>query len=80
MPRGPRGQKRRASDRLWSMDVVVALIDAAECKPKKRGPYKRASRLKSKLSHYPRRGRYGQAPWNKQNLTPGKSSTLGRLG
>ena len=28
------------SDRLWSMDDVVALIDAAEPTPKKRGPYK----------------------------------------
>jgi hypothetical protein len=28
------------SDRLWSMEDVVALIDAREPEPKKRGPYK----------------------------------------
>ena len=28
------------SDRLWSMEDVVALTDAAEGEPKKRGPYK----------------------------------------
>jgi IS1 family transposase len=28
------------SDRLWSVEDIVALIDAAEAEPKKRGPYK----------------------------------------
>ena len=28
------------SDRLWSMDDIVALIDVADGEPKKRGPYK----------------------------------------
>jgi hypothetical protein len=28
------------SDRLWSMEDIVALIDAAQPEPKKRGPYK----------------------------------------
>jgi hypothetical protein len=28
------------SDRLWSVEDIVALIDAAETEPKKRGPYK----------------------------------------
>jgi hypothetical protein len=28
------------SDRLWSMNDIVALIDAAEGEPKKRGTYK----------------------------------------
>ncbi len=28
------------SDRLWSMDDIVALMDADENEPKKRGPYK----------------------------------------
>lgn len=29
------------SDRLWSMEDVAALVDAAAPKPGKRGPYKR---------------------------------------
>src|SRR5205085_4594716 len=32
------------SDRLWSMEDIVALIDAAEGEPKKRGSYKPVSR------------------------------------
>jgi hypothetical protein len=28
------------SDRLWSMEDIVAMIDAAEGEPKKRGSYK----------------------------------------
>lgn len=31
------------SDRLWSMEDIVTLIDARESEPKKRGPYKRAA-------------------------------------
>jgi hypothetical protein len=30
----------KVSDRLWSIDDIVAPIDAAGSEPKKRGPYK----------------------------------------
>jgi len=29
------------SDRLWEMADIVTLVEAAEPKPKKRGPYKK---------------------------------------
>jgi len=29
------------SDRLWEMSDIVALVEAAEPKPGKRGPYKK---------------------------------------
>lgn len=29
------------TDRLWSMEDIVALIDVREAKPAKRGPYKK---------------------------------------
>jgi len=29
------------SDRLWSVEDIIALIDAGEGAPKKRGPYKK---------------------------------------
>jgi hypothetical protein len=31
----------RVSDKLWSMEDIVALIDAREPAPAKRGPYKK---------------------------------------
>jgi len=40
------------SDKLWSMDDVVALIEAREVPPKKRGPYrKRAPKIESAISN-----------------------------
>jgi hypothetical protein len=48
-------QRWKVSDRLWSMEDVVALIDAAEGEPKKRGPYKpRHPAEIFKVSHYRR--------------------------
>jgi hypothetical protein len=47
MPRGPRGEKRAPAiaagitDKLWSVEDIVALVDASEPKPGKRGPYKK---------------------------------------
>ncbi len=38
MPEGPQGQKRPAD--TVANDDIVALIDAAEAEPRKRGPYK----------------------------------------
>lgn len=31
------------TDRLWEMADLVAIVDAAEAAPKKRGPYKKSS-------------------------------------
>jgi len=40
------------SDKLWSMDDVVALMEAREAAPKKRGPYKkRAPKVESAISN-----------------------------
>ena len=56
MPRGPRGEKRPADvigaavmvakiatarTKLWSVEDIVALVEASETKPGKRGPYKK---------------------------------------
>jgi IS1 family transposase len=42
------------SNRLWSMDDIVALVDAREALPKKRGPYKPRQKgdLNFKTEHY----------------------------
>jgi hypothetical protein len=34
----------KVTDKLWSMEDVVALVEAAEPAPKKRGPYKKRER------------------------------------
>jgi hypothetical protein len=40
------------SDKLWSLDDVVALIEARDAPPKKRGPYKkRAPKIESAISN-----------------------------
>jgi hypothetical protein len=53
MPRGPRGEKRPAdvmgaavmvakiATGLWSVEDIVALVEASEPKPGKRGAYKK---------------------------------------
>src|SRR6266478_537032 len=41
------------SDRLWSMEDIVALIDAAEGEPKKRGPYKGVSQPRFQTESLP---------------------------
>ena len=38
------------SDKLWSLDDVVALIEAREAEPKKRGPYKKRA-VQSEISN-----------------------------
>ena len=38
------------SDRLWSMEDVAALVEAAETKPGKRGPYKKMSSSPSEIA------------------------------
>jgi hypothetical protein len=40
------------SDKLWSMDDIVALVEARDPAPKKRGPYKkRAPKIESAISN-----------------------------
>lgn len=42
------------SDKLWSLDDMVALIEAREPTTKKRGPYKkRATQVESAISNWP---------------------------
>ena len=45
------------SDRLWSMEDIAALVEAAVPKPGSRGSYKKRYREKFKLRHYPPSGR-----------------------
>ena len=32
------------TDKLWEIDDIAALVEAADAKPAKRGPYKKAER------------------------------------
>ena len=42
----------KVTDRLWSMDDIVALVEARDEQPKKRGPYKkRAGQAESAISN-----------------------------
>lgn len=45
MPTGPEGQKRPAgvTEKLWSMDDLIAMMDAEAPKPGPRGRYKKCT-------------------------------------
>ncbi len=43
MSRGPKGAKRTGViDRLWEIGDIVALVEATDAQPGKRGPHKRS--------------------------------------